>query len=35
MNWDWEKLQERRQRKPSPQDSNDEGGDFDKSLAKI
>ena len=34
MNWDWEKLQERRQRKPSPQDSNDEGGDFDKLIGK-
>ncbi len=34
MNWDWEKLQERRQRKPSPQDSNEEGGDFDKIIGK-
>lgn len=33
MNWDWEKLQERRQRKPSPQ-QNDEGGDFDRIIGK-
>ena len=33
MNWDWEKLQERRQRKPSsPQE--EEGGDFDKLIGK-
>ena len=32
MNWDWEKLQERRQRKPSSQE--EEGGDFDKIIGK-
>ena len=35
MNWDWEKLQERRQRKPAPQQQQDEeGGDFDKLIGK-
>ncbi|MBQ4132531.1 MAG: FtsH protease activity modulator HflK [Desulfovibrionaceae bacterium] len=33
MNWDWEKLQERRQRKPAPQPE-DDGADFDKLIGK-
>ena len=33
MNWDWEKLQERRQRKPAPPQDGDEKGDFDKLLS--